>query len=222
MSEGKKPFVITDRRRFTTEGDVRPDAPPPSDRHRDDSPSQPSVEPSSASPSPQTAGPVPVATADIPETDPTLGDYPAPTAEQTEQSRRAYQQTADRLDTAIRASNPGMDHPPAANFEQLVQSLYMTAIVQLGGATAEGQQPQIDLLGARASIDLLGVLSEKSTGNLSPDEEKYLASALFELRMAFLEVTQALARSASSRAAAADPALPFSPGSSPGPVGVKR
>jgi hypothetical protein len=125
---------------------------------------------------------------------------PAPTAEQNEQAKRAYEMTADRLDTAIRSANPGMDHPPTMSFEQLVQSVYMTSIMQLGGTTQEGQQPQVDILGARQSIDMLAVLEEKTKGNLSPEETRLLDSALFELRMAFLEITQALARSAAAKA----------------------
>ncbi len=124
---------------------------------------------------------------------------PAPTAEQTAQSRMAYEQTADRLDTALRATNPGGNHPPPMNFEQLVQSIYMTAIVQMGGATPEGEQPRVDILGARQSVDMLGVLADKSKGNLSAEEQRLLDTALFELRMAFLEITQALSRSAAAK-----------------------
>jgi hypothetical protein len=123
-----------------------------------------------------------------------------PTPEQIDQARGAYQATADRLDTAIRAANPGMDHPPTMSFDQLVQSVYMSAVVQLGGSTPEGQQPQVDLMGARQSIDMLNVLAEKTKGNLADDEARLLDSALFELRMAFLEITQALARSAANKA----------------------
>ena len=83
-------------------------------------------------------------------------------------------------------------------FDQLVQSIYLSAIMQLGGNTPEGKQPQVDLMGARQSIDMLAVLAEKTKGN-SSDEQRLLDSALFELRMAFLEVTQALARSAAAK-----------------------
>jgi hypothetical protein len=136
---------------------------------------------------------------------------PGPTPEQSEQSRLAYEMTADRLDTAIRASNPGMDHPTAMSFEQLVQSVYMTAIMQLGGATPEGQQPQVDIFGARQSIDMLVVLAEKTKGNLSQDESRLLDSALFELRMGFLEITQVLARSAAAKAQTSAPGKPTGP-----------
>ena len=72
--------------------------------------------------------------------------------------------------------------------------------MQLGGSTPEGQQPQVDIMGARQSIDMLAILAEKTKGNLAADESRLLDSALFELRMAFLEITQALARSAAAKA----------------------
>jgi hypothetical protein len=123
-----------------------------------------------------------------------------PTPEQAERARAAYEATAERLDTAIRAANPGADRPPTMNFSTLVQSIYMSAIVQLGGATPEGQPPQVDIIGARQSVDMLAVLEEKTRGNLTSDEQKLLDSAVFELRMGFLEITQAIARSAAAKA----------------------
>ena len=60
-------------------------------------------------------------------------------------------------------------------------------------------------MGARQSIDMLGVLADKTKGNLSDNEQRLLESALFELRMGFLEITQALARSASAKAGAPGP-----------------
>jgi hypothetical protein len=87
----------------------------------------------------------------------------------------------------------------------------MTAMMQLGAATHEGQQPQVDILGARQSIDMLGVLAEKTKGNLTPGENRLLDSALFELRMAFLEITQALARQAAAKAPAAGRPSPGGP-----------
>jgi len=189
MPEQNKPFVVTDRRKFTMDGELRPDADPSPEREERTPP--PTPEPVAAA-APQASAPT-----EAPQ-EPELP--PAPTAEQNEQAKRAYEMTADRLDVAIRASNPGMDHPPAMSFEQLVQSVYMTSIMQMGGTTQEGQQPQVDILGARQSIDMLSVLEEKTKGNLTPEETRLLESALFELRMAFLEITQALARSAASKA----------------------
>jgi hypothetical protein len=202
MPEQNKPFVITDRRKFTLDGEPRPDADVREDEEREQTRAPEPV--AAAAP----AQPAPVEQAASESGEPTLP--PPPTAEETEQAKRAYDMTADHLDTAIRSANPGADHPPAINFDQLVQSLYLTAIMQLGGATREGQQPQIDIIGARQSIDMLGVLQEKTKGNLTPEETRLLDSALFELRLAFLEVTQAVARSAAAKAGA--PGQPSRPG----------
>jgi hypothetical protein len=210
MPEQSKPFVVTDRRKFTMDGDLRPDADPSPER--DERESAPAPTPTAAEqPQPAAASPAPASEPELP---------PPPTAEENDQARRAYEMTADRLDTAIRSANPGMDHPPAMSFEQLVQSIYMTAMMQLGAATHEGQQPQVDILGARQSIDMLGVLSEKTKGNLTPEESRLLDSALFELRMAFLEITQALARSAAAKAPGGARPGPSGPG--PGGPGIVR
>ncbi|MDE1177828.1 MAG: DUF1844 domain-containing protein [Edaphobacter sp.] len=206
MSEQNKPFVITDRRKFTMEGEARPDADPsPEPEERPEAKAE-------AAPAPVDF-PAPVAEdAESELTDADLGNeaemIPGPTAEQAERAKAAYDATSERLDTAIRAANPGADHPPAMSFTTLIQSVYMSAIVQLGGATPEGQAPQVDIIGARQSIDMLAVIAEKTQGNLANDEQKLLDSALFELRMGFLEITQALARSASAKA----PTGPGTPG----------
>src|SRR5437764_3686839 len=209
MPEQNKPFVVTDRRKFTMEGELRPDADPSPEREERESTSAPAAVAETPHP------------ASTPEKSAEREMPPAPTAEENNQARRAYEMTADRLDTAIRSANPGMDHPPAMNFEQLVQSIYMTAMMQLGAATPEGQQPQVDILGARQSIDMLGILFDKTKGNLSTEENRLLDSALFELRMAFLEITQALARSAAAKAPAGARPGPGSAGpGSAGPGGA--
>jgi hypothetical protein len=59
----------------------------------------------------------------------------------------------------------------------------------------QGGQPRIDIIGARQTIDTLSLLSEKTKGNLTMAEEGFLQNSLYELRMAYVEVTNALARS---------------------------
>lgn len=205
MSDKPLPFVITDRRKFNAEGETRPDADPSPEREP-----RPETLESAGAPS-QLASPIEVGvdkSAPEPEESSEPELPPAPTEEQMEQSRLAFEATAERLETAIRAANPGMEHPPAMDLNQLIQSIYMQGIMQLGGGTPEGQQPQIDILGAKQSIDLLGILGDKTKGNLTAAEQTMLSSAIFELRVAFLEVTQALARSAQQRAGAAAPPPP--------------
>ena len=224
MSEKPLPFVVTDRRRYTPEGESRPDADPSPEREpRPETVVAPEAR---ADPSAALRDDKKEARDDNKGLDDAgfedaassaEGDEPqmplAPTAEQMEQSRIAFETTAERLDMAVRAANPGMEHPPKMTFDQLIQSVYMQAILQLGGGTQEGQQPQVDILGARQSIEMLSVLDEKTSGNLSEPEATLLSSALFELRLGFLEITQAIARSAQQRAqaAAAPPPMPGGP-----------
>ena len=73
-------------------------------------------------------------------------------------------------------------------------------------------------MGARQSIDMLSILADKTKGNLTTEESRLLDNALFELRMGFLEITQALARSAAGRGGA--PGVPPMPGA-PGPKIVR-
>lgn len=113
----------------------------------------------------------------------------APTAEESSKSKAAYDASAQRIEDLIRAQNPAVGAQPPVGFEHLVQQFYLSAMLQMGAGTQEGQRPRVDIMGARATIDLLGVLAEKTKGNLSDAEDRMLQSVLFELRMAFLELS---------------------------------
>jgi hypothetical protein len=117
------------------------------------------------------------------------GMPPPPTAEESHEQKAAYDASAQRLEDLIRAQNPAAGPQPPVGFEHLVQQFYVTAMLQMGAGTQEGQRPRVDIMGARATIDLLGVLAEKTRGNLTPNEDRMLQTVLFEARMAFLELT---------------------------------
>jgi hypothetical protein len=207
----KTPFVINDRRKFTAEGELRPDVPHSEPAHEEPRPpADPSAEAKAPIPfpSPSAETTAAEAAAELPDEEQLP---PPPTAEQTEQANRAYNATVDRLDTAIRATNPGMERMPEMNYDRLIQSLYMQALLQLGGATEPGQPAQVDLLGARQTIDMLTVIADKARGNLTDAEDKLTQSALFELRMGFLDVTQAIARQAARQGAPGAPPVPGGP-----------
>jgi len=73
-------------------------------------------------------------------------------------------------------------------FTQLVLSFQAAAWQQMGKVPSiiSGKiERNIDM--ARHSIDMLGMLEEKTKGNLSENEAKYLKHTLYELRMNFLE-----------------------------------
>lgn len=120
---------------------------------------------------------------------PELDLPPAPSAQESHEQKQAYDASAQRLEDLIRAQNPGVGAQPPISFEHLVQQFYVSAMIQMGAGTQEGQQPRVDILGARTTIDMLGILAEKTRGNLTPGEDQMMQSVLFELRMAFLELT---------------------------------
>ncbi|MGA9063283.1 MAG: DUF1844 domain-containing protein [Terracidiphilus sp.] len=113
----------------------------------------------------------------------------APTAEESHEQKAAYDASAQRLEDLIRAQNPATGPQPPMGFDHLVQQLYLTAMLQMGAGTQEGERPRVDIMGARTTIDLLGILAEKTRGNLTNAEDRMLQTVLFETRMAFLELT---------------------------------
>jgi len=117
------------------------------------------------------------------------GMPPPPTAEESHEQKAAYDASAQRLEDLIRAQNPGVGPQAPVGFEHLVQQFYVTAMLQMGAGTQDGQRPRVDIMGARATIDLLAILAEKTKGNLTPNEDRMLQTVLFEARMAFLELT---------------------------------
>jgi hypothetical protein len=112
-----------------------------------------------------------------------------PTPEESSDQQKAYTASAQRLEDLIRAQNPAAGAPPQMSFDHLVQQLYLTALFQMGAGAPEGQRAQVDILGARNTIDLLGILAEKTRGNLTEAEDRNLQTALFDARMGFLELT---------------------------------
>ena len=105
------------------------------------------------------------------------------------------------------ASDPAVGKKaPQLDFNALVLSLGSSAIVHLGEApdptTGQKVPPDFDM--AQQSIDLLAMLEEKTRGNLTEDERKFLDGMLFDLRMLFVQVSQRTRPAAGAEKAAAD------------------
>ncbi len=79
---------------------------------------------------------------------------------------------------------------PPASFDTLMQTLASQALLYMGAMPDAQGRAYVSLEMARHQIDLLGVLEEKCKGNLSDDETKQLASTLYELRSAYVSVSQ--------------------------------
>jgi hypothetical protein len=75
------------------------------------------------------------------------------------------------------------------DFYTFVLSLGSSAFVHLGDAPhpETGAPAEPDLLLAKQAIDILAMLQEKTKGNLTPEEEKFLETLLTDLRIRFVE-----------------------------------
>jgi hypothetical protein len=180
MSDTPK-FEVIDRRKLKKEEEQEGSTPAPSESAQKTPGPQLVADEKAAEKEP----PADEAEEDLPSSMP-----PPPTAEEKQEQETAYEASAQRVEDLLRAQNPAMGAQPPIKFEHLVQQLYLSALMQMGAATPEGQRPRVDIIGARQSIDLLGVLEEKTRGNLTENEERILESILFELRMTFLELTK--------------------------------
>lgn len=80
---------------------------------------------------------------------------------------------------------------PTIDFSMLVLSLSQTALVHLGLAAdpeaPEGAPATRNLSLARQTIDMLGMLQEKTKGNLTGSEERLIDQVLYDLRLRFVE-----------------------------------
>ncbi len=129
-------------------------------------------------------------------------DKPIPELHVDSDWKAEAQAEKDRLsrqeqEKATTEGGPRSRELPAPDFKGLVGALATQAIMGLG---AMGDQKTgrvvIDLEGARFSIDLLGVLEEKTKGNLTDDEKNDLHQVVVELRNRFVQITQLLAQQA--------------------------
>jgi Domain of unknown function (DUF1844) len=174
MAEKKQEaFKVTDRRLFTPDGEVRQEV-----SQEEVSVSSKEENASASKPAPKPPEP------DLP---------PSPSSKEQAEQADAYRNSTRENDNRF-----GIDGQVAneleMSFERFTASLYMTAMLQLGLMHEQGGEPRIDLIGARQTIDTLSLLSEKTKGNLSSREQGFLQNSLYELRMAYVDVTNALAR----------------------------
>lgn len=185
--EKQTTFTVTDKRKFTLDGELREEAA--------QAPEETPVTPPGnviTMPAPE-ARPTEASTAPAQAEEPELPQF---SAQETADQDAAYQESSRQLDDMIRQANPGMGPTGAISFEHVIQSFYVSAMIAMGAGAEPGQKPRVDILGARQSIDMLALLQEKTKGNLTEKEESTLQNVLFELRMMFLEMTNAIAQSA--------------------------
>ncbi len=156
-----KGFKVIDRR-----GVEPPASPPPSPPLKENPPS--AATEGGSPPSPQTPGVPPVGTSE--------GNLSPPADVQNKGG----------------GAKEGASTLGVPRFLDLVQSLQMGAMVGLGMLQGpDGKRPPVDLPAAKDAIDLLGILQEKTKGNLTKEEEEILREGLYHLRMGYMAILNA-------------------------------
>jgi hypothetical protein len=154
-------FKVADRRRFSPEGETKPEV--------EDQPAPEAVKPSEKLSQPQHA-----------PAEPHVHGAPAQGAQA--EASTAYQQAA--------SAQPGAPDLGSQDltFASFVVGLSTEALALMGEMPhpATGERMH-DLVGAQQIIDIVGLLQDKTRGNLSHDEDTLLDAILFDLRMKYVE-----------------------------------
>ncbi len=142
--EEAKGFKVQDRRRFSAEGELKPEhRGPDEERERTAAPSE----------------------------------------------QRAPTEAAAGAAAAVRQEQPAGS--AEINFAAFIVSLSTQALFHLGEISDPAtNRAERDLPAAQQVIDILGLLREKTRGNLDHDEEGLLDSILFDLRMKYVEIAR--------------------------------
>src|SRR6266704_4891193 len=138
MAEKKEEFVVSDRRRFAPEGDLRDDVPVAEEEKAVTPP---------AAPPPTTAAPAKAQPPEAAEDQKDEMPEPPTAAEQLEQTV-AYTASGKKMDDML-ASASGGKGLPEMSFERLVESFYMSALFQLGALRQGGEPANVDIVSAR-------------------------------------------------------------------------
>ncbi len=105
-----------------------------------------------------------------------------------EQAKQAQKQEAA-------AGGMGEDDPNRPiDFHDIVRSFASQALMYLGAFPDETGRAVVAPEMAKAYIDMLGVLQDKTKGNLTKEEESSLAGVLTELRLNFVEISKAVSK----------------------------
>ena len=92
---------------------------------------------------------------------------------------------------AAEAQQQEAETAPSLDFSTFVISLASSAQVNLGAIPhPETNQTSQNFPAAKQMIDILGILKEKTKGNLTPDEEKLFENLLYDLRMRYVRATR--------------------------------
>jgi hypothetical protein len=175
-------FTVTDRRLFTSDGELRKET----SEEQEVAVSKPAAVGTESDSSEASAEAVAaeLSSEKMP---------PGPSIAEQKVQADAYRESSAEMDRRVEEAGQSAKDLEIT-FERFLASLYMTGMLQLGLMRQQGEPPQLDLIGARQTIDSLALLAEKTKGNLTSVEQNFLQNALYEMRMAYVEVTNAIAK----------------------------
>ncbi len=204
-SKHEETFKVIDRRHFTEEGNLRPEA-VELERREEEAAAKEAAAKKAANAS------KPAATA---QSNPTTKSGATPGAgsastaaaksaiADAEAAYGAQGKPASALIAPGDASDglTGEQSQSSRSFQMLVDFLTRNAAAMLGGmADPRTGQPFVDLEGAREVIDMLDALREKTRGNLSKDDDQLLLEVLGSLKLTFMEISKAAAEAMAKKA----------------------
>lgn len=102
------------------------------------------------------------------------------------EARREKEKLQAKIEEEETAEREARKLPPA-DFQHFISGVAAQVLMQLGELeNPMAGEKRVDLESARYSIDILQMLEEKTKGNLTPEEQRYLTAALHDLRMRFV------------------------------------
>lgn len=184
-----KEFTVKDRRRFTTEGQLRTDTPeekeekargnlfPEGERKLEENQVQEGKKEESP-PAAKVESPQPKAS----ETD------------EAKQEKEKHESWKDRLFRRKKKEEEPKAQPqelPEIDFATFLFSLQTAVILQMGLVPdPQTGKREVNLPSAKQTIDIIGMLKEKTKGNLTKEEETLIDKILFDLRMRYVDATR--------------------------------
>jgi len=108
--------------------------------------------------------------------------------EEMAESSETEAQASESEDAAASAEDAESFQLPEINFPTFIFSLNSSVLVHLGiiDDPASGKKVK-NLVLAKQTIDILGMLEEKTRGNLTVDEKSMLKHMLYDLRMIYVK-----------------------------------
>ena len=184
--EAERPRIkVTDRRKFAIDGTpLKPDgATPPTGTDPESAKPTTGTDPESPVPTtgthPESAAPA-TGTDTESAAEPDAIDHPTPPSDVAGPSDRAPLVATPEASIA--------DLP--RDFSAFVEGMYLEAMLYMGSIPDPRSGETIeDTELAKYKIDLLGMLQEKTDGNLTPEEKQQLEEVLYQLRMVYLQKT---------------------------------